>query len=168
MIFLVYGFGNSLLTLSLFSEDDDSDEDDSDYDDEEGDISFDAERFMNILKSALGEPTQEATSSEQQQQQSKQANDAPSTTQSPEQPDEQEKDLTRMMQEMDLEVGSHEKIGASFARHDDEDENAPVDVSLNLVKNVLESYKSQQGLPGPAGNILGQFGIVLPADEDDA
>lgn len=119
---------------------------------------------MSILKSALGEPMQGASSEEQQQ--PKQANEAPST-QSPEQPDEKERDLAKMMQEMDLEVGSHEKIGASFAKHDDEDENAPVDVSLNLVKNVLESYKSQQGLPGPAGNILGQFGIVLPADEDD-
>jgi hypothetical protein len=35
-----------------------------------------------------------------------------------------------------------------------------------LVKNVLESFKSQQGLPGPVGNILSQFGVVLPGDNE--
>ena len=30
----------------------------------------------------------------------------------------------------------------------------PVDVDFNLVKNMLASYSSQAGLPGPASNLL--------------
>jgi hypothetical protein len=76
------------------------------------------------------------------------------------------------MEEMDQEIAGHEKITGSFEKQktqeqpQDEDEDAPVDVQLNLVKNVLESFKSQQGLPGPVGNILSQFGVVLPGDNE--
>lgn len=83
------------------------------------------------------------------------------------------------MVSMDHELGSHAKIAGSFERvpaeeGDDgeereemaEDTTRPVDIKLNLVKNLLESFKSQEGLPGPAGNILGRFGVVLPRDEE--
>lgn len=40
----------------------------------------------------------------------------------------------------------------------------PVDVDLNLVKNLLDSFSSQQGLPGPASNLLGLMGRQLPHD----
>ncbi|KAJ1966747.1 hypothetical protein H4R35_006910, partial [Dimargaris xerosporica] len=43
----------------------------------------------------------------------------------------------------------------------------PVDVDINLVQNILESFKSQQGLPGPAGNLLATFNIHLPPDRDE-
>ncbi|KAF9097497.1 hypothetical protein BGX29_008063 [Mortierella sp. GBA35] len=42
-----------------------------------------------------------------------------------------------------------------------------VDLDLNLAKNLLESFKSQGGLPGPGGNLLSRLGIVLPRDDDD-
>lgn len=42
-----------------------------------------------------------------------------------------------------------------------------VDLDLNLAKNLLESFKSQGGLPGPGGNLLSRLGIVLPKDDDD-
>ncbi|KAI8320388.1 SGT1-domain-containing protein [Martensiomyces pterosporus] len=42
-----------------------------------------------------------------------------------------------------------------------------VDVDLNLVENIVESFRAQQGLPGPAGTILGQFGIRLPRIDDN-
>lgn len=42
-----------------------------------------------------------------------------------------------------------------------------VDVDLNLAKNLLESFRSQAGLPGPGGNLLSRLGIVLPRDDDD-
>ena len=48
---------------------------------------------------------------------------------------------------------------------DDLDEDfQPVDVDINLVQNLLESHTSQQGLAGPATNILGSMGIRLPHD----
>ncbi|CAG8527388.1 2869_t:CDS:10 [Acaulospora morrowiae] len=50
----------------------------------------------------------------------------------------------------------------------DEELNKPVDINLNLAKNILESFKSQEGLPGPVGNMLGRMGVgVIPVDSDD-
>uniref|UniRef100_A0A7N0TTW0 Protein ecdysoneless homolog n=1 Tax=Kalanchoe fedtschenkoi TaxID=63787 RepID=A0A7N0TTW0_KALFE len=40
----------------------------------------------------------------------------------------------------------------------------PVDVDVNLVKSILDSISSQQGLPGPASNLLELMGIQLPPD----
>lgn len=42
----------------------------------------------------------------------------------------------------------------------------PVDVDLNLVKGLVASYASQQGLPGPAGNLAGLLGLQLPAQAE--
>ena len=44
---------------------------------------------------------------------------------------------------------------------------APVDIDLNLVKNLLASYSSQQGLAGPVSNILHSMGVSIPPDEED-
>ncbi|KAD7479158.1 hypothetical protein R6Q59_008035 [Mikania micrantha] len=46
----------------------------------------------------------------------------------------------------------------------DNDEFTPVDVDLNLVKSFLGSFSSQEGLPGPASNLLGLMGLQLPQD----
>lgn len=121
-------------------EDDYSDEEEEE--EEEGAIQFDMDEFMRILRGAA--------------------------------PVRPEHDLSHVMEEMDQEIYSHDKISGSFAKltsaqadeEDEEDEEAPVDVQLNLVKNVLESFKSQQGLPGPVGNMLSQFGFVLPGDDE--
>ncbi|CAA0831801.1 Protein SGT1 homolog [Striga hermonthica] len=48
--------------------------------------------------------------------------------------------------------------------NDDMDEFTPVDVDMNLVKNFLDSYSSQEGLSGPASNLLGLMGLRLPDD----
>ncbi|XP_072043233.1 protein ecdysoneless homolog [Amphiura filiformis] len=52
------------------------------------------------------------------------------------------------------------------ATGDEEDEERPVEVDVNLLKNIMESYSSQQGLAGPASNILHSLGVHLPQDED--
>jgi len=41
---------------------------------------------------------------------------------------------------------------------------SPVDVDVNLVKSLLDSFSSQQGLPGPASNLLGLMGVQFPQD----
>lgn len=46
-------------------------------------------------------------------------------------------------------------------------EDARVDVDYNLAKNLLESFKSQHGMAGPGGNLLGLLGVRLPRDEND-
>ncbi|KAI9841683.1 MAG: hypothetical protein M1838_003454 [Thelocarpon superellum] len=46
------------------------------------------------------------------------------------------------------------------------DEPDEVEIDLNLAKNLLESFKSQAGMPGPGGNLLGLLGVQLPRDEE--
>lgn len=38
-------------------------------------------------------------------------------------------------------------------------------VDYNLVSNFLESFQSQGGFGGPAGNLTGRLGFKLPRDE---
>ncbi|KAK0603902.1 hypothetical protein LWI29_009917 [Acer saccharum] len=61
---------------------------------------------------------------------------------------------------------SSKKIeGASNATDLDMDEDfTPVDVDVNLVKNLLDSFSYQEGLPGPTSNLLGLMGVKLPQD----
>ncbi|KAJ3186932.1 hypothetical protein HDU85_006969 [Gaertneriomyces sp. JEL0708] len=83
--------------------------------------------------------------------------------------------IEEYMDAMDREL-SGTKIGKSFHRenervssseeaeetHNHGEESAPVDLDLNLVKNILESFSAQEGLPGPASSILASMGISLP------
>jgi hypothetical protein len=52
----------------------------------------------------------------------------------------------------------------SLLRRDPDDQDAPVDYTL--IKNLLESYKNQAGMPGPASNLAGRLdpGFHLPRD----
>lgn len=47
-----------------------------------------------------------------------------------------------------------------------EEEIQPLDIDLNLVSNLLESLSSQDGLAGPASNLLQSLGIHLPPNSD--
>ncbi|KAK1064211.1 hypothetical protein LTR74_008837 [Friedmanniomyces endolithicus] len=47
---------------------------------------------------------------------------------------------------------------------DDEDYN---DVDLGLAKNMLEAFKGQAGMAGPAGNLMKALGVNMPRDEAD-
>ncbi|KAJ8318090.1 hypothetical protein KUTeg_003181 [Tegillarca granosa] len=49
---------------------------------------------------------------------------------------------------------------------DEDDDFVPVNVDLNVVQNMLQSLGAQEGLPGPASNILNSMGIKLPPDAD--
>eukprot|EP01083_Nonionella_stella_P289737 985953_1 len=74
------------------------------------------------------------------------------------------------------------KLGTDFERFDppeksqeqkhetDELKNSeaiqPVNLDMNLVKNLLESYSSQHGVPGPTSTILNSMGLRLPENAD--
>lgn len=94
--------------------------------------------------------------------------------------------MKKYMEQMDHEL-SNTDVGLSFERlppkeildgkeinqatNDEvptvsDDEFHPVDVDLTVLKNILESYNSQQGLPGPASNLLSSMGVHLPDDKD--
>ncbi|KAM4030244.1 protein ecdysoneless homolog isoform 2-T2 [Anomaloglossus baeobatrachus] len=62
---------------------------------------------------------------------------------------------------------AHPKTDKAEAEVDpDEADLAPVDVDLNLVKNILESCSSQSGLAGPVTNLLQSMGVHLPDNTD--
>ena len=44
---------------------------------------------------------------------------------------------------------------------DDVEDFQPVDIDMNALKNILESYQSQMGAAGPASNLLGPMGVHL-------
>lgn len=61
-----------------------------------------------------------------------------------------------------------ENLDSDDDDEDDEDgEDGELNIDYNLAKNLLESFKSQGGMAGPAGNMLGMMGMGLPRDEDD-
>ncbi|KAJ3182658.1 hypothetical protein HDU87_007997 [Geranomyces variabilis] len=77
-----------------------------------------------------------------------------------------------LMRQMDAEL-AQTKVGASFATakaqcnataEDDGEATkpAPIDLDLNLVQNILASFQAQEGLPGPAGTMLGSLGLRVP------
>lgn len=49
---------------------------------------------------------------------------------------------------------------------DEAESDGEVDIDYNLAKNLLESFKSQAGMAGPGGNLMGMMGFQLPRDED--
>ncbi|XP_073008112.1 protein ecdysoneless homolog [Typha latifolia] len=59
---------------------------------------------------------------------------------------------------------SNDSEGQSTAAEDMDEELTPVDVDVNLVKSFLDSFSSQEGLPGPASNLLGLMGVKVPPD----
>ncbi|PKA66287.1 Protein SGT1 like [Apostasia shenzhenica] len=58
------------------------------------------------------------------------------------------------------------KATTSNSRKDIDEDLSPVDVDLNLVQSFLDSFASQQGLPGPASNLLGLMGLEIPPDDN--
>ncbi|KAK2770858.1 regulatory factor sgt1 [Colletotrichum kahawae] len=64
-------------------------------------------------------------------------------------------------------IGTGAKRNGSDDEDDKEVVDEEIDIDYNLAKNLLESFKGQAGLPGPASNILGMMGLQLPRDEDD-
>ncbi|XP_053382124.1 protein ecdysoneless homolog [Mercenaria mercenaria] len=51
--------------------------------------------------------------------------------------------------------------------NEEDDDFQPVDIDLNTVKNLLESYGAQEGLAGPTSNILGSMGVTIPPNMDN-
>ena len=48
---------------------------------------------------------------------------------------------------------------------DESDGGEGNDIDINLAKNLLESFKSQAGMAGPGGNLMGMMGLNMPRDE---
>ena len=75
------------------------------------------------------------------------------------------------MEEMDKQL-AQTSVGQSFGKtdenegHEDNDLKA-VDIDLNALTNILESYGSECGVPGPATALFATMGVKLPDNTDD-
>ncbi|KAL6692696.1 SGT1 domain-containing protein [Trichoderma pleuroticola] len=170
---------------------DDDDEDDEEDQDEE--VSFDEEVFSNMMKEMMGiatenpkeggkarkvEAAEDRTDSDAEEDRDIQELasrmeaelkeygtlqlDPPTTERAIKSKEgvEEEKEKSRSKQKQPLQ----EESGHAADSTDDED--GEVDIDYNLAKNLLESFKSQGGMAGPAGNLMGLMGFQLPRDED--
>ncbi|XP_054838524.1 protein ecdysoneless homolog isoform X2 [Eublepharis macularius] len=160
----------------------------------EAHVTFDVDSFTNALDRILGSSSEELDSDDLEEEEEFEFLDSDEafelkTDNQEETQDEAVGSLKSYMDEMDNELAST-NIGKSFTTQQrtvdsgnmyssqDTDSNlkddfgaeaadlTPVDIDLNLVSNLLQSYNAQVGLAGPASNILQSMGVRLPENTD--
>ncbi|XP_008062477.1 protein ecdysoneless homolog isoform X1 [Carlito syrichta] len=155
----------------------------------EAPITFDADSFLNYFDKILGPGPQESDSDDLDEEDFECLDSDDDLDLETQKPGEEASlkgtldNLKSYMAQMDQEL-AHTCIGKSFTTRkqvetvsqttnsNEEDSDAeesvmtPVDVDLNLVSNILESYSSQAGLAGPASNLLQSMGVQLPDNTD--
>lgn len=156
----------------------------------EAPITFDSESFLNYFDKILGPKAHESDSDDLEEEDFDCLDSDDDVDLETQEPDEEAsvkgtlENLKSYMAQMDQEL-AHTNIGKSFTTqkqmdplsqrtdcNSDEDSGTegsvltPVDVDINLVSNILESYSSQAGLAGPASNLLQSMGVQLPDNTD--
>uniref|UniRef100_A0A2I3G876 Ecdysoneless cell cycle regulator n=1 Tax=Nomascus leucogenys TaxID=61853 RepID=A0A2I3G876_NOMLE len=157
----------------------------------EAPITFDADSFLNYFDKILGPRPHESDSDDLDEEDFECLDSDDDLDFETHKPGEEASlkgtldNLKSYMAQMDQEL-AHTCISKSFTTRkqvepvsqttdnnsDEEDSGtgesvmAPVDVDLNLVSNILESYSSQAGLAGPASNLLQSMGVQLPDNTD--
>lgn len=170
--------------------DNDNDQDSTSSEDteanDENDVNFNEDRFTQMMREMLGMPSTSANAGDTKQIEN--LSGAQSVGISSDWTEgEDEEGVFLKMHEMEkelreagaLDVGSKQPSETSGLQqgyvNEDSNARAPgesgaddedVEIDFNLAKNLLESFKSQGGLPGPTGNLMGPMGVQLPRDED--
>ncbi|NWW48914.1 ECD protein, partial [Pedionomus torquatus] len=160
---------------------------------DESHVTFDVDSFTKALDKILEADSEELDSDDLDEEQEFDFSDEDDEDFNAENQREDEKlspneligSLKSYMKEMDREL-AHTNVGKSFttqrkgassinaaASQDagpdsgaEDPELTPVDVDMNLVANLLESYSAQSGLAGPTSNILQSMGVYLPDNAD--
>ncbi|NXI40543.1 ECD protein, partial [Galbula dea] len=160
---------------------------------DESNVTFDVDSFTKALDRILGTDSEELDSDDLDEEQEFDLSDEGdedlyAANQRQDQklsPNELIGSLKSYMNEMDHEL-AHTNVGKSFAIQKkrvssvktttsqntapnsgaEDTELTPVDVDMNLVANLLESYNAQSGLAGPTSNILQSMGVYLPENAD--
>lgn len=161
--------------------DDDSSTTDSDSEGEDKDVSFDEEQFASLMREMMGMPADTAAD----------ANHDPINSNIDVHPiDDEGFRLHQDMQAMEAELEAagvfhthskltsdkqlrqartsevaHEHCSPSTVLAHESDTDDDLDIDYNLAKNLLESFKSQNGASGPGGNLMGLLEAHLPRDE---
>lgn len=181
--------------LDEMDEDDDDDDYDDDSESEDREVSFDEQEFARMMKEMMGFPSTDTGANKTSVSKGKGKEVSFSSHKDGEQGEEDD-EIRKLAELMEKELNEHgalnldptpnklkalrgkafevpkgdsssEAIEPSQLESEGESDADEVDVDYNLAKNLLESFKSQAGVAGPAGNILGMMGIRLPRDEDD-
>lgn len=72
---------------------------------------------------------------------------------------------TESEESIDIEAAMASELHASLDKGDEDDGEEEVD--YQLIKNFLESFKSQAGMSGPVGNLVGRLQPVWTLPRDD-
>ncbi|KAM5516401.1 hypothetical protein FOXYSP1_03351 [Fusarium oxysporum f. sp. phaseoli] len=171
--------GAELDEMDYDDDDDDDEEFDEDSESEDKEVSFDEEEFAKMMREMMGLPSTDSSINT-----AKKA----ATQSNPPVIDEEDEEIQKLTTEFEAELNEHgalkldpvekqprlkdatQKGGeSSLADIKEEEQNSEeeVDIDYNLAKNLLESFKSQAGMAGPTGNLLGMMGFQLPRDEED-
>ncbi|KAM6266022.1 protein ecdysoneless homolog [Porphyrio hochstetteri] len=160
---------------------------------DESQVTFDVDSFTKALDRILGADSEELDSDDLDEEEEfglSDEDDEDFDTENQRQdqkesPNELIGSLKSYMKEMDRELAqtnvgksfTTQKKGASSANATtsqnagpesgaEDTELTPLDVDMNLVANLLESYSAQAGLAGPTSNILQSMGVHLPENAD--
>jgi hypothetical protein len=140
-------------------EDDDSEETDESGEEEDGDVSFDETKFSQMMHEMMGLPLV--------------AKEPTGGTAESDNDEDMEQAMKGMEQELreagvfDSGEAPKKRIGnKSQSKNRDETEDGEVNIDFTLAQNMLEAFKSQGGLSGPAGNLMGLMGVRFPADDE--
>ncbi|KAH8595218.1 SGT1 protein-domain-containing protein [Bisporella sp. PMI_857] len=172
--------------------DDDEDDLDEDTEEEDKDVSFDENEFARMMREMMGMPSEEdkyqTAAFEPATTKASKIGRIREVNADEEDKEEEAAELRKVMQRMEAELNEAGALNldptpkklatlksrlnsaeSNSATKDVAEENSDeeVDIDLNLAKNLLESFKSQAGMAGPGGNLLGMMGMQLPRDEDD-
>lgn len=173
--------------MDEMDQDDDSDDDlDSEEhsDAEDKEVSFDEEQFSRMMREMMGLPSPAPGTKASSDPKGK--GQAESRTSTPSVQDDEDEEIRKFTSQVEAELNEHgalkakgkerqaklkDEAGSSKDEENDEDveedSEGEVDIDYNMAKNILESFKSQGGMPGPTGNLLGLMGLQLPRDEED-
>lgn len=177
-------------------DDDDEDEDsDEDSGEEDKEMSFDENEFSRMMREMMGLPaegeevsTGKGKSAASKLHKNSRVEELLSSDEETDDENEAE-DIQKLMKGMEAELNEAGALNLDSApsktpvigsklsftnpskeTDDSEDESGDEDVNIdfNLAKNLLESFKSQAGMPGPGGNLMGMMGMQLPRDEEES
>ncbi|KAJ2971967.1 hypothetical protein NUW58_g9285 [Xylaria curta] len=166
------------------AEEDDDENDDESSDDEDKAVSFDEDQFNRMMREMMGLPSEDEITLSTMAAWDGLGGKALDSAEE----EEEDEDIRQLAAQMEAELKSLGALkldakpeiakalgpnaaprdkGKSTAQAGEESDDEEVDIDYNLAKNLLESFKSQAGLAGPAGNLLGMMGMKLPRDEDE-
>ena len=152
---------------------------------DEKEINFDEDHFTQMMREMMGMASTSANAGDNRHTVNVSGAQSGEISSVRTEGDEEEvfQNMHRMETELQeagaLDLGSKQPFGTSGLQQDNvkEGSNAraleepdvddeDVDIDFNIAKNLLESFKSQGGVAGPTGNLMGLMGLQLPRDED--